>query len=283
MMILIGLLSYFTRPRAGLEPLNPSQNQPRTVKVASKNFTEQLFLSELMIPIPGWGLYASATYMFYTLGGGLSPEGYLEDAGFDPENLGVSSEDLSEDFQADTSLHLLSFGLGYRFWLLSRVSLSFEVAYLFAGIFMTIVPALAILRAGEKGPLAFLIEAVREPSHYFWVTGILSSFLDNAPTYLTFFNTALGQLGSAESEVPGMLGYLAESVRNPGFIQTLLAISAGAVFMGANTYIGNAPNFMVKSIAEEAGVPMPSFFGYLFRWSVPILLPLFVLVTWVFF
>ncbi len=152
-----------------------------------------------------------------------------------------------------------------------------EVAFLFAGIFMTIIPALAILKAGENGSLAGLIAAVREPWQYFWVTGGLSSFLDNAPTYLTFFNTQLGQFypGMAEGDAVGRL--MAEKTTY------LLALSAGAVFMGANTYIGNAPNFMVKAIAEEAGVAMPSFFGYLLRWSLPILIPVFVLVTLVFF
>jgi Na+/H+ antiporter NhaD/arsenite permease-like protein len=154
-----------------------------------------------------------------------------------------------------------------------------EVAYLFAGIFMTIIPALKILQAGEHGALAALISVVRDPVHYFWVTGALSSFLDNAPTYLTFFNSALGSLGVPESAVPGMLGYLEPALRNQHFIDDLTAISAGAVFMGANTYIGNAPNFMVKSIAEEAGVPMPSFFGYMFRFSIPFLIPTFIIVT----
>ena len=158
-----------------------------------------------------------------------------------------------------------------------------EVAYLFAGIFMTIIPALKILQAGEHGALAGLIRTVQDPVHYFWVTGALSSFLDNAPTYLTFFNSALGSLGVDEKMVPGMLGFLDESLRNPTFIRNLTAISAGAVFMGANTYIGNAPNFMVKSIAEEAGISMPSFFGYMLKFSIPILIPAFVIVTVVFF
>jgi Na+/H+ antiporter NhaD/arsenite permease-like protein len=152
-----------------------------------------------------------------------------------------------------------------------------EVAYLFAGIFVTIIPALAILKAGENGHLAFLIRAVRDPAHYFWVTGILSSFLDNAPTYLTFFNTELGRFYPGMAE-PGAVALLIEEKKI-----YLQAVAAGAVFMGANTYIGNAPNFMVKSIAEEAGVRMPSFFGFLFRWSLPILFPLFVLVTVIFF
>jgi len=152
-----------------------------------------------------------------------------------------------------------------------------EVALLFAAIFVTIIPALAILRAGTAGPLAGLVRAVREPWQYYWATGGLSSFLDNAPTYLAFFNLQLGQFypGLPEPEA------VARLVREQG--QHLEAVAAGAVFMGANTYIGNAPNFMVRSMAEEAGVPMPSFFGYLFRWALPILIPTFLLVTVVFF
>ena len=153
---------------------------------------------------------------------------------------------------------------------------------LFAGIFVTIVPALAILQAGDKGALRAMIQAMETPVHFFWVTGALSSFLDNAPTYLTFFNTALGKLGHVEAEVPGMLGYAAENLLNERFVKLLTAISCGAVFMGANTYIGNAPNFMVKSIAEENNIKMPSFFGYML-WSVGILVPIFVVVTFVFF
>jgi Na+/H+ antiporter NhaD/arsenite permease-like protein len=146
-----------------------------------------------------------------------------------------------------------------------------EVAKLFAGIFITIIPAIAILRAGTAGALAPVVAAVNDGGEpidamYFWATGILSSFLDNAPTYLVFFNTAGGD---------------AEVLSGP-LASTLLAISAGAVFMGANTYIGNAPNFMVRAIAEERGVAMPSFFGYM-AWSCSVLLPLFALVTWVFF
>lgn len=152
-----------------------------------------------------------------------------------------------------------------------------EVAILFAGIFMTIIPALAILKAGEHGPLAPLIRGVAEPAHYFWATGILSSFLDNAPTYLTFLNTLLGRFYAGLPE--------AIAIDNLGAAQTLHleAVAAGAVFMGANTYIGNAPNFMVRSIAEEAGVAMPSFFGYLLRWTLPVLVPIFIATTWLFF
>ncbi|WP_341704673.1 sodium:proton antiporter [Ferrovibrio sp.] len=144
-----------------------------------------------------------------------------------------------------------------------------EVAKLFAGIFLTIVPVIAILRAGTDGALSGIIELATGPGGgprnemYFWLTGILSGFLDNAPTYLVFFNMAGG-------DAPTLMGPL---------VNTLLAISMGAVYMGALTYIGNAPNFMVKAIAEQAGIRMPSFFGFM-AWSVPVLLPVFALVTW---
>ncbi len=147
-----------------------------------------------------------------------------------------------------------------------------EVAKLFAGIFVTIVPVLAMLKAGNAGAFAPVLALVSNPdgtpnnAMYFWLTGGLSSFLDNAPTYLVFFNAAGG-------DPQQLMGPLAG---------TLVAISAGAVFMGANTYIGNAPNFMVKAIAEEAGIKMPSFFGYMV-WSILFLLPTFGLVTWLYF
>ena len=152
-----------------------------------------------------------------------------------------------------------------------------EVAYLFAGIFMTIIPALLILKAGAKGNLSWLTESVKTPQDYFWITGILSSFLDNAPTYLTFFNTVLGNFFPGLPEKEAVMKLIAEQEIY------LKAISAAAVFMGAMTYIGNAPNFMVRSIAEEAGIPMPSFFGYLFKYSLLILMPIFVLVSIIFY
>ena len=152
-----------------------------------------------------------------------------------------------------------------------------EVAYLFAGIFMTIIPALAMLKAGADGALGFVIRSVETPAHYFWASGGLSSFLDNAPTYLTFFSSAIGKFYPGMAEAEAVARLIVEK------IPYLAAISAGSVFMGANTYIGNAPNFMVKSIAEEAGVAMPSFFGYMFKYSIPILIVLFILMTWVFF
>ncbi len=151
-----------------------------------------------------------------------------------------------------------------------------EVAILFAAIFATMIPALAILRAGDHGPLAFLLRAVDTPVKYFWAVGGLSSFLDNAPTYLSFFTLALGRIYPGLPETASVPRLLAE---HPAVLR---AISAGAVFMGANTYIGNAPNLMIKAIAEEAGIAMPTFLGYMFRWSIPILIPLFLLVGWIF-
>jgi Na+/H+ antiporter NhaD/arsenite permease-like protein len=151
-----------------------------------------------------------------------------------------------------------------------------EVAKLFAGIFMTIVPALAMLKAGTNGQLGFIIEAVREPWHYFWVTGSLSSFLDNAPTYLTFLSTALGQFFAGQPEAIAVAKLISQQEIY------LTAISTGAVFFGAMTYIGNAPNFMVKSISEEQNVKMPSFFGFMI-YSVLILVPIFILITLIFF
>jgi Na+/H+ antiporter NhaD/arsenite permease-like protein len=147
-----------------------------------------------------------------------------------------------------------------------------EVAKLFAGIFLTIIPVIAMLKAGVDGPFSAIVRAVTNadgtpnPAMYFWATGILSSFLDNAPTYLVFFNTAGGD----------------PQVLMTTLAPTLVAISAGAVFMGANSYIGNAPNLMVKAIAEDRGVKMPSFFGYM-AWSGAILVPLFAIMTWLFF
>lgn len=141
-----------------------------------------------------------------------------------------------------------------------------EVAVLFIGIFITMQPALLILKA--KG--ADL--GITEPFQMFWVTGALSSFLDNTPTYLVFLTTA-GSLGFKEG-IATSLGMVS--------VPVLTAISCSAVFMGANTYIGNAPNFMVKAISDENGVPMPSFFGYM-AWSLTFLIPVFVLDMLIFF
>jgi Na+/H+ antiporter NhaD/arsenite permease-like protein len=142
-----------------------------------------------------------------------------------------------------------------------------EVGRIFAGIFATLIPLVLILHAGKDGALGWLVEAVHTPVRYFWASGALSSFLDNAPTYLLFFNVAGG-----DSQVVHLMAQAT----------TLVAISCGSVFMGANSYIGNAPNMLVKSIAEENGVRMPSFVGYL-GWSGAILIPLFLVVGFIFF
>jgi len=150
-----------------------------------------------------------------------------------------------------------------------------EVAVLFAGIFATMIPALAILNV--KGESL----GIRTPAQFFWASGILSSFLDNAPTYLTFAVTACGIHGVNAEEGR----YLAEFLSLPaasGAVKILMAISCGSVFMGANTYIGNGPNFMVKAIAEENNVRMPGFFAYML-YSGGILIPIFIVVTFVFF
>ncbi len=147
-----------------------------------------------------------------------------------------------------------------------------EVAKLFIGIFITMVPVLAMLGAGTDGAFGAVVKAVTGangeplPWAYFWLTGALSSFLDNAPTYLVFFEMAGGDPAALMTRDAAVLA----------------AISGGAVFMGANTYIGNAPNFMIKAIAEDRGVAMPSFFGYM-AWSAAILIPLFVIVTFIWF
>jgi Na+/H+ antiporter NhaD/arsenite permease-like protein len=137
-----------------------------------------------------------------------------------------------------------------------------EVAALFAGIFVTMLPALDILHAHGRAL------GLREPWQFFWGTGLLSSFLDNAPTYLTF--VAIAQSLGLPAQVAGVTH------------EVLAAISTGAVFMGANTYIGNGPNFMVRAIAEQRGVKMPTFGGYML-YSGAVLLPVFAIVTLVFF
>jgi Na+/H+ antiporter NhaD/arsenite permease-like protein len=129
-----------------------------------------------------------------------------------------------------------------------------------------------MLKAGMDGPFSAIVASVTRadgspsPLAYFWATGALSSFLDNAPTYLVFFNLAGG-------DAPSLM---------TTYASTLAAISAGAVFMGANSYIGNAPNLMVKAVVEDRGVKMPSFFGYI-AWAVCILIPLFVIMGWIWF
>ena len=168
-----------------------------------------------------------------------------------------------------------------------------EVAILFAGIFATMIPALDWLELNAQSL------GVSTPAQYFWGTGALSSFLDNAPTYLNFLSAAFGLHGANVDNVEHMQAVLglatteglgiSNPIRAGAFAITadtwryVLAISMGAVFFGANTYIGNGPNFMVKSISEQAGVKCPSFFGYMFKYSIPILIPIFILVWYLFF
>jgi len=144
-----------------------------------------------------------------------------------------------------------------------------EVAVLFAGLFAAMVPALQILqvRGAELG--------LTRPWQYFWACGALSSFLDNAPTYLAFTAAASGELGTDAAALGGLLA----SDRGAALLG---AVSSGAVLMGANTYLGNGPNFMVRAIAEREGVGMPGFFGYM-AWSGAVLVPLFCAMTWLFF
>jgi Na+/H+ antiporter NhaD/arsenite permease-like protein len=143
-----------------------------------------------------------------------------------------------------------------------------EVAILFAGIFTAIIPVMAMLQAGRGGAFSGLLTAVTandgtpHEAAYFWLTGGLSAFLDNAPTYLVFFELASGNARDLMGPLAG----------------TLAAISMGAVYMGALTYIGNAPNLMVYAIATERGVKMPGFFAYLI-WAAAILVPLFIILT----
>ena len=167
------------------------------------------------------------------------------------------------------SLSLLTTPKGLRKETRFNYAAIIEVAALFIGIFITMqVPLMVLNVSGSRLGLD-------QPWEFFWATGTLSSFLDNAPTYLVFFQTANTLTHEAG---PGVLPLTTDPVQ---FIQEdlLIAISLGAVFMGANTYIGNGPNFMVKSIAEQSGVRMPSFFGYMFKYAIPILIPLFILVT----
>ncbi len=150
-----------------------------------------------------------------------------------------------------------------------------EVAAVFVGIFVTMVPALRVLAAQGTSL------GVTKPWQFFWASGVLSSFLDNAPTYLTFATLAVGvtnQLTGSQLSAE----HLAGLASHPWGATLLTAVSCGSVFMGANSYIGNGPNFMVKALAEEGRVRMPSFFGYM-AWSVGILVPLFLVVTLIFF
>lgn len=147
-----------------------------------------------------------------------------------------------------------------------------EVAYLFAGLFATMIPALQLI-AYEANIFGDELDA----GLFFWATGSLSAFLDNAPTYLNFLSAEMGKFALDVNDKKEVLLF---EIEHPIYLQ---AISVAAVFFGAMSYIGNAPNFMVKSISERAGIQMPSFFGFMVKYSIPILLPIFILIWWIFF
>jgi Na+/H+ antiporter NhaD/arsenite permease-like protein len=152
-----------------------------------------------------------------------------------------------------------------------------EVAEIFPGIFVAAVPVLILLKAGVTGRLGAIPAALGSPVDYFWASGLLSSVLDNTPTFLLFFNAVLGDLCCGVSEKTAVAGL----IRNQGtFLQ---AIAAGSVFMGANTYLGNGPNLLVRSIAVRERVAMPGFFGYIARYALPYLFPVYLLVAVLFF
>jgi Na+/H+ antiporter NhaD/arsenite permease-like protein len=145
-----------------------------------------------------------------------------------------------------------------------------EVAWLFFGIFITMTPALYLLSKNASSL------SLTEPSHYYWLTGLLSAFLDNAPTYLTFLTASMGSFGLNSDKIADVLTFLVSHEKY------IVSISISAVFFGAMTYIGNGPNFMVKSIADQLKVKTPSFFGYMVKYSIPILIPIYILIWFLF-
>lgn len=145
-----------------------------------------------------------------------------------------------------------------------------EVAWLFIGIFVTMTPALELLKVHSTDL------GISSPTQYFWFTGALSGFLDNAPTYLTFLTASMGIYGLDVNNIQNVLAFIAEHEKH------VVAISISAVFFGAMTYIGNGPNFMVKSIADHQDIETPSFFGYMYKFSIPVLIPIYILIWWLF-
>ena len=154
-----------------------------------------------------------------------------------------------------------------------------EVAFIFVGIFGTMMPALELVGNFAKSPEG---AAMITPNTLYWGTGTLSAVLDNAPTYLNFLAAAMASEGSEIGNIAQVREFAANTMNDSDTTFQLLAISIASVFFGAMTYIGNGPNFMVKSIAEQSGVKMPSFFGYIIRFTLPILLPILFLVWLVF-
>jgi Na+/H+ antiporter NhaD/arsenite permease-like protein len=246
------LLDRFYYLKEGVTPIDPTPDTPRLGFDGARNFA-LLGVVVLLVLISG---FWKSPVTFDVFGTAVGLPGLVRDAGLvlvTLLSLRITPTQVHQDNQFS--------------WAPMQ-----EVAKLFAGIFLTIIPVIAMLKAGAQGPFSAVIAAVTrpdgqpDPAMYFWATGALSSFLDNAPTYLVFFNTAGGDPATLMTTLA----------------PTLAAISAGAVFMGANSYIGNAPNMMVKAIAEERGVNMPSFFGYM-AWSGAVLIPLFVLITFIWF
>jgi Na+/H+ antiporter NhaD/arsenite permease-like protein len=250
--IFYALDSWYYHRREELLPRDPTPDTPRLGFDGAINFVLLLVIVGLVLMSGLW----KSDVVWHVAGAEVGLPGLVRDLGLIAVAL-VSLAITPKQVHADNQ-----FGWGPMQ----------EVAKLFAGIFLTIVPVIAMLKAGVHGPFGAVVSAVTradgtpDPAMYFWATGALSSFLDNAPTYLVFFNTAGGD----------------PAVLMTTHAATLAAISAGAVFMGANSYIGNAPNLMVKAIAEDRGVKMPSFFGYML-WSCGILVPLFLAMTFIFF
>ena len=250
--IFFALDSWFFRRREEILPLDPTPNMPRIGFDGAANFWLLGAVAGLVLLSGVW----KSAVAFDIAGTRVGLPGLVRDAGLVIITL-LSLKITPASVHADNQ-----FSWGPMV----------EVAKLFAGIFLTIVPVIAMLKAGTSGPFGAVVASVTrpdgspDPAMYFWATGVLSSFLDNAPTYLVFFNTAGGDPQALMST----------------FAPTLAAISAGAVFMGANTYIGNAPNLMVKAIAEDRGVTMPGFFGYML-WSGAVLIPLFAIMTFIWF
>ena len=227
---------------------------------------EQVMIHEPLrvLGIPNLFLLAGVVAVIYAAGNGIGFEGGRWPDGLQEGLLVLLG--LISLFTTPKQIHE-----GNRFSFVPII----EVAVLFAGIFVTMTPALLIMNAaGSK-------LGVDRPWEFFWASGVLSSFLDNAPTYMTFVATACGLHGISTAEPRYLAKFLALPVEMEAQ-QLLAAISCGSVFMGANTYIGNGPNFMVKAIAEENGVKMPGFFGYM-AYAGCVLIPIFVVVTFVFF
>jgi len=252
LLIFYALDAWFYHRREELLPPDPTPDTPRIGFDGARNFWLLAAIAALVLLSGFW----KTPVAFDIAGARLGLPGLVRDAGLVAITL-LSLKITAPGVHADNQFSWAPMA---------------EVAKLFAGIFLTIIPVIAMLKAGVNGPFGGVVSAVTrpdgtpDPAMYFWATGALSSFLDNAPTYLVFFNTAGGDPQTLMTT----------------FAPTLAAISAGAVFMGANTYIGNAPNLMVKAIAEDRDVNMPGFFGYML-WSGCVLIPLFIVMTFVWF